>query len=58
MQSNEQMNYQDSKEEEPTNKGYYLGKTNLKVRLASDMDYGFLERLRRVLDSENSKIKT
>ncbi len=31
----------------------YLGKLNIKVRLASDMDDGFLERLRRVLASEN-----
>ena len=29
-----------------------LGKTNLQVRLASDMDYGFLERLGRILKSE------
>ena len=31
---------------------FYLGKTNLQVRLAPDMDDGFLERLGRILKSE------
>ena len=35
-----------------TVRDFNLGKTNLQVRLASDMDYGFLERLGRILKSE------
>jgi hypothetical protein len=38
-------------------KDSYLGKVNLKVRLSSDMDDGFLERLKRILASENSNSK-
>lgn len=38
-------------------KDSYLGKVNLKVRLASDMDDGFLERLKRILASENANSK-
>jgi len=35
----------------------YIGKVNLKVRLSSDMDDGFLERLKRILASENTNSK-
>jgi len=41
-----------------TVRDFNLGKTNLQVRLASDMDDGFLERLGRILKSENSNSKT
>jgi hypothetical protein len=40
-----------------TVRDFNLGKTNLQVRLASDMDYGFLERLGRILNSENPNSK-
>ena len=36
---------------------FHLGKTNLQVRLAPDMDDGFLERLGRILKSENPNSK-
>ena len=36
---------------------FHLGKTNLQVRLALDMDDGFLERLGRILKSENPNSK-
>jgi hypothetical protein len=36
---------------------FHLGKTNLQVRLAPDMDEGFLERLGRILKSENPNSK-
>ena len=35
-----------------TVRDFHLGKTNLQVRLAPDMDDGFLERLGRILKSE------
>ena len=38
-------------------KDFHLGKTNLQVRLAPDMDDGFLERLGRILNSENPNSK-
>ena len=41
-----------------TLKDFHLGKTNLQVRLAPDMDDGFLERLGRILKSENPNSKT
>ena len=39
-------------------KDFHLGKTNLHIRLAPDMDDGFLERLGRILKSENPNSKT
>jgi hypothetical protein len=38
-------------------KDFHLGKANLQVRLASDMDDGFLERLGRILKSETFPLK-
>ena len=38
-------------------KDFHLGKTNLQVRLAPDMDDGFLERLGRILKSEKPTSK-
>ena len=58
MKKRERMDLQKYEDKEPIfvdKKNYYLGKLNLKVRLASDMDDEFLERLRRILASENSK---
>ena len=48
---------QGQEETDWTVRDFNLGKTNLQVRLASDMDDGFLERLGRILKSENSNSK-
>ena len=56
MKETEPMDLQKYEDKEPIfvdKKDFYLGKLNLKVRLSSDMDDGFLERLRRILASEN-----
>ena len=60
MKEIEQMDLNKHEDKEPicmATKDPYLGKLNIKVRLASDMDDGFLERLRRVLASENANSK-
>lgn len=58
MQENEHMNLQESKEKEPIIKSYcFIGKANLKVRLGSDVNDGFLERLRIVLEKDFSNFK-
>ena len=60
MKETEPMDLQKYDDKEPIfvdKKDFYLGKLNLKVRLSSDMDDGFLERLRRILASENENSK-
>lgn len=60
MKETEAMDLQKHDDKEPIfvdKKDSYLGKVNLKVRLSSDIDDGFLERLRRLLASENSNSK-
>lgn len=50
----------ENQEQETTDwrvRDFHLGKTNLLVRLAPDMDDGFLERLGRILKSETPHSK-
>lgn len=55
MQENEQMNLQESKEKEATNQyDFFIGKANLKVKLGSDVNDGFLDRLRIILEKDRS----
>jgi len=63
MKEIEQINFQEFEDQGKEvigwrSKDFHLGKTNLQVRLAPDMDDGFLERLGRILKSENPKSKT
>ena len=46
--------FDDQKQSLSQEKEFHLGKTNLQVRLAPDMDEEFLERLGRILRSETS----
>ena len=49
--------FDDQKQSLCQEKDFYLGKTNLQVRLAPDMDEKFLERLGHILRSETSPSK-
>jgi hypothetical protein len=57
MQKNELLTSHEAEQKERSQRtqNIYLGKANLRVRFASDMDYSSMERLKRIFSPESEK---